>query len=317
MKTATKTTAFLLLVFVLFGLMAGCMPTPTPTPVKNDLLSRILARGTIVVATDPAYPPQSELIPGAKRVENTKCSSNEYTSSELTGYDIDTAMEVAKRLGVEACFVTPAWGEIVAGGWSGRWDISIGSMAITRERLKVLYFIQPYAAGQNVLYVHKDNKTYQKLSDLSGKKIGVCAGCVNEEYLNQTMDIPGLVVDFVIKDAEIVGYDADLSALQDLSQGDGTLLDAVLTDQETGDQAIKDGFPIRQMPDPAFSSYSAMATDQKSQADSLGLAARVTEIVKEMLADGTLTAFSKKYYNGTDYASAASSFDIHELGQLP
>lgn len=298
--------------------LTGCAGNPaTPTQAKDDLLTKILARGTLVVATDPAYPPQSELVEGAQRAAGTKCATNEYTAAEFTGYDVDAAVEIAKRLGVEACFVTPSWSEVISGGWGGRWDLSAGSMAITPERTQVLYFTQPYAAGFNVMYVHKDNTTYQQAADLSGKRVGTCAGCVNEDYLKGTLALPGTEVTFVVKNPQIIGYDADLPALEDLAKGDGVILDGVVTDQETGMQAIRDGLPIRQLDEPVFFSYAAMATDQKSHFDSLSLAAKVTELIQEMLADGTLANLSKKYYQGMDYASAADKFDIHSLGQIP
>lgn len=66
-------------------------------------------RGTLVVATDPAYPPQSELKPGATCAVNTKCAPTEYTANEFTGFDVDMAVEIARWLGVEPCFVTPPW----------------------------------------------------------------------------------------------------------------------------------------------------------------------------------------------------------------
>jgi polar amino acid transport system substrate-binding protein len=294
----------------------GSAATKTQAPA-NDLLVKILARGTIVVATDPAYPPQSERIAGAKRAANTKCAENEYTAAEFDGYDVASAMEVAKRLGVEACFVTPQWGEIISGSWAGRWDLSSGSMVITPERLKVLYFTQPYAAGFNVIFVHKDNVSFAKPSDLSGKRVGTCAGCVNEDYLKGTLVMPGATVNFAVKNAKIIGYNDDLSALQDLSKGDGVILDGVVTDQETGLQSIKNGLSVKQLSEPAFFSYSAMATDKKDSANSMNLSIKVSEIIKQALDDGTLAKISKQYYNGTDYATAASQFDFKSLGQFP
>ena len=39
------------------------------------------------------------------------------------------------RLGVEVEFVTPTLDLVQAGGWNGRWDISVGSITITEDRL--------------------------------------------------------------------------------------------------------------------------------------------------------------------------------------
>src|SRR5690348_16435837 len=99
-----------------------------------------MARGTLVVSTDPEYPPQSFAVEGAQRKADTKCTSNQLTAPELDGFDVQTALELARRLGVEPCFVTPSWTEITGGSWGDRWDISVGSMDISRERMGVLWF---------------------------------------------------------------------------------------------------------------------------------------------------------------------------------
>ena len=85
--------------------------------------------GVIVVSTDPAYPPQSFL--------------NEETG-DYEGFDIDVAREIATRLGVDVEFTDPTFDAVVAGGWNGRWDMSVGSVTVTEERTAVLDFTQPY-----------------------------------------------------------------------------------------------------------------------------------------------------------------------------
>jgi polar amino acid transport system substrate-binding protein len=314
--TSKSTLAFaVLLMLVALAGCGGAKPTPEPTP-PNDLLAKITARGTLVVATDPAYPPQSELKPGATRATNTKCAPTEQTAEEFTGFDIDTAVEVARRLGVEPCFVTPPWTQLTAGNWDDRWDISVGSMAITPERMEVLYFTQPYYATPAALFVHQDNATFSQPGDLSGKRVGGCTGCTYDAYLQGTLVIPGTEIDFVIKDPVIVGYDVDLPALEDLALGDGVQLDAVLVAQPTGQQAIVAGMTIKQLGEPVFFEYLATAIDKKSSQDPVAFVQKVSEIIQQMHSDGTLLKLSQQYY-GEDFTTAASQFDIHALGQLP
>jgi polar amino acid transport system substrate-binding protein len=315
MFTNAKKTVVILTV-VVSVILSGCGGKSPAPAAANDLLSKILARGTIVVATDSDYAPQSKLIDGVDRATNTKCAPNEFTANQLTGFDVAAALEIAKRLNVEACFVTPQWSQIITGNWDGRWDISVGSMSITPERVNVLYFTQPYYATPAAMFVHNDNTTYSQPSDLSGKRIGVCAGCTYEEYLKGALLTPGTKVDFVVKDAKIVGYDVDTPALEALAEGDGVTLDGVLTAQPTGLQAIKAGKPIKQLGDPLFFEYLAMATDQKSNYNSLSLAVKVSEIVKQMHGDGTLAKLSQEYY-GMTYTTAAAQYDLAALGQIP
>ncbi len=297
-------------------LLAGCANNaPTQAPA-NDLLAKVLARGTIVIATDPGYPPQSESVAGAIRAKDTKCAANESTANEFTGFDISTAVEISKRLGVEPCFVTPEWSQVISGNWDGRWDISVGSMTITEERVKVLYFSQPYYATPAAVFVHKDNTSFSKPEDLAGKRIGACTGCVYDDYLREKLVMYANPVEFHIKDAQIIGYQIDVPALEDLAVGDGVNLDAAITSQPTGLQAIKDGLAIKQLGEPVFFEYLSAAFDKKSNQDSLGLATRVTEIIQEMHTDGALLKLSQEYYS-IDYTTVAGKFDIKPLDQIP
>jgi polar amino acid transport system substrate-binding protein len=314
----TKYSALLSLLAAVSFLLTGCTTTSSTTrpASSNDLLEKILARGILVIATDPAYPPQSELIEGARRAPNSKCAPTEYTADELTGFDVETAVEIARRLSVVPCFVTPPWTQLTAGNWDGRWDISVGSMAITPDRMEMLYFTQPYYATPAALFVHQDNTTLMEPADLSGKRVGGCTNCTYEAYLQGTLVIPGVEINFVINDADIIGYDVDLPALEDLAQGDGVVLDAVLVAQPTGLQAIEDGMPIKQLGEPVFFEYLAVAVDKKSSLDPTSLGQKVSETIQNMHQDGTLLRLSQQYY-GEDFTTAASQFDITGLTQIP
>ena len=82
---------------------------------SSDKLAQVLARGTLILFTDPAYPPQSYAVKGAKRLTTTKCAANQLTGNQITGYDAETGKLVAKQLGIEPCFVTPSWTEVTGG----------------------------------------------------------------------------------------------------------------------------------------------------------------------------------------------------------
>ncbi len=310
----------IIIILLLFTIVVGSVLLPwqtTSSPATpNDKLAEILTRGKLVIATDAAYPPNSELIPGASRTANTKCARNEYTADEFTGYNIAVAVKIARGLGVEPCFVTPTRTEIISGGWADRWDIHIGSLAITPERMKVMYFTQPYYAGPVSLFVNKNNMAFSNPSDLSGKKIGVCAGCILERYLEGTLDLPGQKIDFAIKNATIVAYENEAVALSDLAAGDGVKLDAVLTNQPLGEDAIKNRMPIRQLGMPVFYDYDAAAVDKKSGRNPASFVKNVNGIIQEMNQDGTLIRFSQQYY-GRDLVTETARFNTSALGQIP
>jgi polar amino acid transport system substrate-binding protein len=300
--------------FSILGLLlSSCSTTPA---APKDKLAEILARGTLVVSTDPAYPPQSQLQLGGKRATSTKCASDQHTASEFKGFDIDVAVAIAGKLGVEACFVTPDWTLITSGNWSNRWDISIGSMTITPARMTKLYFTQPYYTTPAAFFVYKTNTTYTQPSDLSGKKVGACTGCTYDAFLAGTLVIPGENINLMVKNAQFTGYETDLNALQDLALGDGVRLDAVLTAQPTGAGAIKNGLPLKQLGDPVFFEYLAGAIDKASTPDPISFVKKVSEIIQGLNTDGTLLKYSQTYYS-VDLTTAAAAFDLAALKQWP
>lgn len=250
----------------------------------GDLLAKICSDGEIRVSTDPAYPPQSEL----------NASTGQYE-----GFDIDVATEIATRLGVDIAWETPDWEVLTAGSWNDRWDMSVGSMTPINERQEVLNFTEPYSFVPAVVVVHEDSTVSDVATDLDGKKIGVCADCTYQFYLEKSLEISGFEFDFVIDDAVVQGYDTDTTALQDLALGDGTRLDAVLTSVTTAEDFAKSN-PVKIVGDPIFGEPLAIAFDKSSELDGATLLDAVDGIVADMHADGTLSEFSLHWYDGVD-----------------
>ena len=295
---------------VLTLIISACQQSTQSQTAQLDKLKEVQERGTLVVAIDPAYPPQSEIRPDATRAADTLCTLEQFTTGELGGFDVDVATEIAKRLDVEACFVAPNWLQIVRGNWQNQWDISVGSMAVTSERMESLYFSWPYYSTSATFFVHSDNTSYSNLSDLSGRKVGTCSGCTYQSYLEGTLDLPGQVIDFTVKDTEIMDYATETMALQELAWGDGVRLDAVLIASPTGAQAISNGLPVKQLGDPVYTEYLAAAVDKTGNA--IAFVDKVTEIIQQLHSDGILRELSMQYY-GEDLTKEASEFDISVL----
>lgn len=286
------------------------------TAAPRDKLAEILARGTLIIATDPNYAPQSQLLPDTTANPNTKCTSTQYTANQMTGFDIAVAVEVAQRLGVEPCFVTPPWSQLVAGHWGNNWDIHVGSVALTYERMKVLYFSRPYYATPTVLLINKANKVFTKAQDLSGKRLGVCVGCTFEEYLKGTLQIPGEQIQFQIQHAQIIGYENEEPAIADLSAGDGARLDAVLTILPLAQKAIAAGEPVKILGEPLWFAYACITLDRSSRRNGLRLLHEIDAILEDLHHTGTLRELSLRY-QGLDLTEQAARFDLAALHQLP
>jgi polar amino acid transport system substrate-binding protein len=277
---------------------------------STDKLAQVLARGTLILFTDPAYPPQSLAVKGAKRAANTKCAANQMTASEMTGYDADTGKAVARKMGVEPCFVTPSWTEVTAGNWGDRWDLAYGSGAIDLSRMSVLYMTQPYYTTPANFFVPKSS-TAKTPADLSGKKVGACTGCTMEEYLRGTLDLPGPKFKVAVKDPKIVTFDTEIPGLAATAKGK---LAAFLCSEPVGSGAIKGGAALRMLATPAYYSYKTGYVDKKSGLAVGPFVARVNQIIAGLHADGTLKRLSLKYF-GKDYATKAGAFDLSTIGQ--
>ena len=246
----------------------------------GDLLARIMANDQIRISTDPAYPPQS---------------SYDQASGTWEGFDIDVAEEISKRLGLSqpVDWQTPSWDVLTAGKWNDRWDASVGSMTITKERAQVLDFTDPYYYTPAGLAVQQGSDI-TSLDQLAGKTIGVGIATTYELYLERTLNIPGYDFEYLVPaDVTIKTYDTDSSAIQDLVLG---RVDAAFSAVPTLQGAIDNDKPIQLLADPVFYEPLAVAVDKDAPLDPTSLVAKISEIIDQMHQDGTLTALSMKWY---------------------
>lgn len=303
--------------FVALAAVAGCGSSSSSSAAAQSLdptkdkLAQILARGTLVGYAELDYPPQSIKVDGATRATDTKCLPNQITAQEVTGFDIETTKLVAKALGVEACFVQPTWTEVTSGNWSDRMDIVYGSGAINATRMEHLWMTQPYYYIPQRFLVAAD-APYQKLSDLDGKRIGTCTSCTVESYLKGTLKIPGVDLVQKVKDPQLVGYETEAPGIDALAAGD---IDAFLTAETVGSEAIKEGKPFRLLEEPAFSMYPSGFVDKGSGLSDAAFVQRVDEIISAAHQDGTLKALSQQWF-GVDYTTTAGQFDVSKLNQV-
>ena len=298
-------------------ILAACFASNDPSKgVPGDKLAEIQARGTLIIATDADYMPQSKFLASESPDPDTKCEPSQYTAAQMIGFDVEVGKEIARRLGVEPCFVTPPWSQLVAGNWGDNWDIHVGSVAMTYERMKVLYFSQPYYATPTVILIHKQNSISKTPEDLSGKRIGVCAGCTFESYLLGTLQIPGQEIEYRIQNAQIIAYENEDPAIEDLSLGDGVQLDAVMSILPKALTAIEAGKPIKLMDEAVAFEYIGVTLDRSSRRDAARLLVEITTFIQEMHSTGLLKTLSIQY-QGVDLTQEAAQFDITSLAQIP
>ena len=255
-------------------------------PIAGGLLDKVLKAGKLVVSTDPNYAPQS-----VQKADGT-----------YEGFDIDVATEIAKRLGVTVAWETPAWEIITAGNWSGRWDASVGSMTITTDRQKILDFSDPYyyTPAQMAASTASGITT---LEGMAGKTVCVGAATTYLDWLQGKKLDFGTLSPTTTPPAGVKAVtqktDADCPQLWASGRND---FEGFLSSSTTVEGAIKAGLPLIKVGDPVYAEPLAVAVD-KSGPDPTDFVAAVTQIVKDMHADGTLSAMSTKWF-GLDLTEA-------------
>ncbi|MFM2475660.1 transporter substrate-binding domain-containing protein [Celerinatantimonas sp. MCCC 1A17872] len=129
-----------------------------------DLLSRIKARGELVVATEARYEPFEMLKDG-----------------KIVGYGKDILDEAMKDLpGVKLKQLDLPFQGILAGLNSKRYDFVATTLMITKKRMAHYAFTNPIADASVAILKRKGDDSIEKPADMAGKIIGVQSG--SEQY---------------------------------------------------------------------------------------------------------------------------------------
>jgi len=189
------------------------------------LAKDIVDKGTVIVANDANYPPQSSI---------------DKATGELVGFDVDVANKMGEILGLEVKFENPAWETILAGLNQGAYDASIGSMTSAVDgdkaanpdlvnRWSKADFTEPYYYTSAQLFVKKGGEQITDKAQLDGKKVGVGAATTYYSWLKANTS------------ADVKTYTTDADMFPDLRNGN---IEFGFTAGPTGQQAILQGQPF-------------------------------------------------------------------------
>lgn len=153
-----KSFISLLTIFLVFVLSAcGAQDEKNNTgEKKTTLYDQIKENGEITIGTEGTYAP----------------FTFHDESGNLTGFDIEIAREVFKRLDIKPNFTETKWDGMIAGLDAKRYDMVANQVAIRPERLEKYDMSDPYIVSKAVLIVREDNNEIKTLEDLDGKKVG-------------------------------------------------------------------------------------------------------------------------------------------------
>jgi polar amino acid transport system substrate-binding protein len=216
--------------------------------------------GKIVAASEGAFPP-----------------FNYFKGPTLTGFEIDLANELAKRMNVGVEWRALSFDALLAGLRQDRWDMVLASFGITDERSKAVTFTNPHYCSGGVI-IAKD-PAIKQVKDLAGKVVAVQTGTT---YLENVQKLPGI--------KEVKNFPRDTDARAALVNG---RVDAWVTDRFVAKAALEaDPKAGLAMGDFVFVERIAPAVKKGNTS----LAQAIDKALAEIMADGTYEQLSKKYF---------------------
>ncbi|MGE5702791.1 MAG: ABC transporter substrate-binding protein [Clostridia bacterium] len=256
-----KKILFLLVASLLTVTSVGCSGGSKEAggQAAANTLEKIKQRGNLTMAMGGKYPPF-----------NYKNKQN-----ELDGFDMDIAKEIAKRLGVEAKAVTTEWDGIIAGLLTSKYDIILGSMAITEERKQKVDFVHYYTSGASI--VAPSDSPAKGPEDLKGVTVGVGMGTTYEKKAREF-------------GADVKTYATSVDAFTDMVNG---RVQAVITDKLIASNNIKEkNLPFKLVGEPLYEEKCGIAIRK----DDPELKAAIEKALEDMRQDGTYTTISEKWF---------------------
>lgn len=247
---------------------------------EDGSLKRVQDAGKLVVAAEGNWVPYVY---------------NEDGTGELTGYEIDIAKEICKRLGVEPDFqISSSWDGVEAGLDAGRYDCIICGMNPKPERLEKYAMTAAYGENPFCLVVAKDNEEIKDFKDLDGK---LCANA-----LNSTAGDLARKYGAELSDANLTqAMDLLVSHRADAYINSVAAIDSYL--EEKPDAQVKTVAVYEPEAGEEWMLQSSAAFQKKDQE----LADKVSEIIQEMVKDGTCYDLTVKYF-GKNVADNTSLF---------
>mgnify|MGYP001411123869 CR=1 FL=1 len=199
-------------------------------------------------------------------------------NGKLTGFDVEIAEEITKRLEVTPEFTETQWDGLIAGMDAKRFDVIFNEVSITDERKAKYDFSDPYIVSRAALIVSSDNDDIKSFADLKGKKSGQ----------SLTSNLSAIARE---NGAEIVAVDGFNQAIDLLISGriDATINDSLsFLDLKKKKPDVK----IKQVNEIGNGSHSA-ALFLKGNDE---LVEAVNKALTEIKNDGTYLQISKKYF---------------------
>ena len=252
---------------ILFAFACFFMLSAQAGHAAPSALERIKKSGKILIAMDATFPPME----------------SEGKDGKVTGFDVDFANEVAKRLGVKAEFIVMSWEGILAGLTSNRYDLIISGMNITSDRQKQVDFVE--YARMSQIFISKKGIQVTSEKDLAGKVVTTQADTTSAPFVEKAK-----ASGVAIKDIKMFKMAPECFAAVRAGQAE-----VIVVDEPVGRFFVKQ--------DPA----NFVITGRAVNPEPVGIALRkgqqelskeLTRIVEEMKKDGSMKKLFDMWFGG-------------------
>jgi polar amino acid transport system substrate-binding protein len=243
------------------------------TAAQADTLSKIKAEGSLVVATQMAYPPFDFMENGV-----------------YVGVDKDLLDEVGKELGVKMVYRDLPWTSVLSGLDAKKFDFVGAPINATKARAQKYAFTSPIAGSGNAFIKKKDNADIKQPADLSGKKVGV----VQASYVQQQVEAYSATLP---KPVQVRQY-ADLNQIYaDVANG---RLDAGATSLPNVSYAALQRPDALEVVLPIFGVSTYYGFIARKDPDDASFVAAVSSALQKIKADGRMDVIQKKWFGRTE-----------------
>lgn len=226
--------------------------------------ARVKKEGKMVIGLDDAFPPM-----GFRQADG-----------KLTGFDIDAAEEVGKRLGIKIEWQPTAWDGVIHSLNAKKFDCIWNGMTITEERARQVAFSKPYIMDGQIAIVNFGEKRFKGLNDLKNYKAGTQKGSSGMEAVKKLKNPP----------AELKEYEDYPKALLDLEAG---RIDVVVVDNVTGrDMIAKRPGKFKLLPGMISKEPFGIAFRKEDRE----LREKVQQSIDRMVKDGSMAKISRKWF---------------------
>ncbi|WP_374123855.1 basic amino acid ABC transporter substrate-binding protein [Leptotrichia hongkongensis] len=197
-------------------------------------------------------------------------------NGQVTGFDVDLINEIGKNLGYKVEIIDQSFDGLIPALKAGKIDIIVSGMSSTEERKKSVDFTDDYFVSKET-YIRKKGNAAVTPATLSGKKIGVQLGTIQEIEAKE------------INGATVVPNESTVNTILDLKAGK---IDVIILEKAVAQEYMKKNPEMEIFDEKPAKIGMAMALNKGKNQE---LIKQINDELKKMKENGKYNELIKKY----------------------